>query len=95
MKMTVKEAFAYVEAVRIAYNKACPEEQLNLMGAYDMISECCFQVGTDKDRACLEAIRVELAEARINAEIRLFRKQAESVEPKLVKKFLKQGFDYS
>ena len=93
MKMTVKEAFAYVEAVRIAYNKACPEEQLNLMGAYDMITECCFQVGTDKDRACLDAIRTEVAEARINAEIKLFRRQAESVEPKLVKKFLKQGFE--
>ena len=95
MKMTVKEAFAYVEAVRIAYNKACPEENLNLMGAYDMISECCFQVGTDKDRACLEAIRNKVAKARVRAEIKLFREQSESVEPKLVQKYLKQGFDYS
>jgi len=95
MKMTVKEAFAYVEAVRIAYNKACPEEQLNLMGAYDMISECCFSVGTEKDRACLEAIRKKVAKARVNAEIQLFREQTKAVEPKLVKKFLKQGFDHS
>jgi hypothetical protein len=95
MKMTVKEAFAYVEAVRIAYNKACPEDQLNLMGAYDMISECCFQVGTEKDRACLEAIRKKVAKARVRAEIQLFRDQTRSVESKLVQKFLKQGFDYS
>lgn len=93
MKMTVKEAFAYIEASRLAYNVNCPDDQLDFMGAYDMIVECSPNVGTDKDYACLKAIRKAVDKARANAEAKLFRKYEEAVNPELVDLYLEEGFD--
>jgi hypothetical protein len=93
MKMTTKEAFAYIEASRLQYNINCPEDQLDFEGTYNMILDCSPNVGTDKDLACLKAIHKAVDKARRNAEARLFRKHEESVQPQLVQRYLKEGFD--
>lgn len=93
MKMTTKEAFAYVEASRLQYNQNCPEDQLDFDGAYDMLVECTPNVGTDKDVAALRAIDRAIERARKNAMQNLFKRQLKKIKHNLVQRHLEEGFD--